>query len=434
MTDDIRKSITKRRHYECMGTASSEDASCFALRSKKCRRSADVVPSDWLARRKIPSKKFTYCASPMALRIPLQYMADAMTAVTQGLSEKYPVTQDQNHIPGLFFSDLKPGKQEDFSNLVSEHPYVFDLTDFPAEEMPQKIKEMATAVVTQANWSQVPFHVELEKNKSAPRCFVYRALPSIGATIFVGGGMGPDATADLVRRIYFHLPNASVCADQNTNAADRSPHYKNAGQNPCPLPELLVTRLRCEAVKGDIYILPCNSAHIFLPALQSKLRAEGVPELQFIHIAAAVIQEIEKIFPKKEKITVALFGTTSTIKSQMYPDMVKEMKSKIICSAPEKTQQETVMKCIYDVKSGKSRDVARAEMGVVIEEMYNKIPFDAAAGVCTEVPMIAGEYNMPIPLMPDENNTTVPFISSTDALAKEACRAATRIIPAVEVY
>jgi aspartate racemase len=425
MTIDSRKSMDKRRHYECMGQGEPADISGFTLRKRPCRRAADMAPANLSSRRSKPGDKFPYGATPFAVRVPLQFMADAMEAVIHKTSEKLDIKCDQNHIPGLFFTDLKPGQQNNFADLVNENPSVFDLSAVSAESKPQAARQMADAadaVVAQASWSPVPFHVELENNKEALRGFIYRGLPAIvSATIFWAGGMGPDATADAVRRTFFHNPNARICVDNNTNTSDRTAHYKKPGQNPCPLPELWEMSLRCDAVGAQVAAVSCNSAHIFIPALQARRRAKGLPEINFVHIAQAVVAEIESMFLKKQTVKACLFGTTSTMKSRMYPDMADQLESKVEFVGPEKPGQDVFMECVYDhVKPGKDIADARDKMNPVIHAVELKENPDVYAAVCTEGPFIIGEYNLPKDKV---------CVSSTDALAKAVCTAADKLTP-----
>ena len=99
-------------------------------------------------------------------------------------------------------------------------------------------------------------------------------------TIGIVGGMGPAATADLMKKItdmtdadcdqeHIHL-----LIDSNVNIPDRTAAILHGGED--PVPELLAASKRLESIGADFLIMPCNTAHWFIPALESEV---GIPFL-----------------------------------------------------------------------------------------------------------------------------------------------------------
>ena len=93
-------------------------------------------------------------------------------------------------------------------------------------------------------------------------------------TIGILGGMGPLATADLFRKITC-LTKAScdndhirVYIDSNARIPDRTAAILSGGTN--PVPEMTSALRHLEACGADCIIMPCNTAHYFLPQLQAK--------------------------------------------------------------------------------------------------------------------------------------------------------------------
>ena len=88
-------------------------------------------------------------------------------------------------------------------------------------------------------------------------------------TIGILGGMGPLATADLFRKI-ITLTRADcdrdhirVYIDSNSAIPDRNGAILHGG--PDPTEEMTSALRHLEACGADCLILPCNTAHFFLP-------------------------------------------------------------------------------------------------------------------------------------------------------------------------
>ena len=123
-------------------------------------------------------------------------------------------------------------------------------------------------------------------------------------TIGILGGMGPLATADLFRKITC-LTKAGcdndhirVYIDSNSAIADRTAAILHGGKD--PVPEMTSALRHLEACGADCIIMPCNTAHYFLPQLQAKT------ETPFISMLAATAKACAAQFPGK---TAAVLGT-----------------------------------------------------------------------------------------------------------------------------
>ena len=84
--------------------------------------------------------------------------------------------------------------------------------------------------------------------------------------------MGPLATADLFRKLVLLTSAGSDNAhirtyiDSNCHIPDRTAAILSGGAS--PLPEMLSALRNLEACGASCIIMPCNTAHYFLPALQ----------------------------------------------------------------------------------------------------------------------------------------------------------------------
>ena len=218
------------------------------------------------------------------------------------------------------------------------------------------------------------------------------------------GGMGPLATADLFQKITLHTAascdqdHPRVCIDSNTDIADRTAALLHGGED--PVPEMIKSAKRLESIGADFLIMPCNTAHYFLPRLQA------MTEIPFLSILTAAAEACKAQFPG---MTVGILATKGTLSAQLYQNALGEADVPYL--TPETEEQDALMRVIYDgVKAGKGPDAYRADLLTVVERMMAR-----GAGVfllgCTELPLAAEAVGL-----------TVPVVDPTAELAKAAIR------------
>ena len=218
------------------------------------------------------------------------------------------------------------------------------------------------------------------------------------------GGMGPLATADLFQKITLHTAascdqdHPRVCIDSNTNISDRTAALLHGGAD--PVPEMVKSAQRLESIGADLLIMPCNTAHYFLPRLQA------MTEIPFLSILTAAAETCKAQFPG---MTVGILATKGTLSAQLYQNALGEAGVPYL--TPEAEEQDALMRVIYDgVKAGKGPDAYRADLLTVVEHMMTR-----GAGVfllgCTELPLAAEAVGL-----------TVPVVDPTAELAKAAIR------------
>ena len=137
-------------------------------------------------------------------------------------------------------------------------------------------------------------------------------------TIGILGGMGPLATADLMRKIVTLTKADSdqehirVYVDSNTAIPDRTAAILCGGED--PLPEMTSALRHLEECGADCIIMPCNTAHFFLPALQKKTE---IPILNMTEIAAKSCAE------KYGGRCAAILATGGTLSTGLYDSAVE---------------------------------------------------------------------------------------------------------------
>ena len=161
------------------------------------------------------------------------------------------------------------------------------------------------------------------------------------------GGMGPQATNRLFSQIIDYTPadcdqeHVSVIVYNNPKIPDRTKAILS--QDDAPAREMLKTALKLQEAGADFIIMPCNTAHYFLPQVEANLK---VPVINMI---GQTIDFINNNYPDAKKI--GLLATSGTIKSGIYNTMFKPHNIDVIM--PEHYSQEKVMQGIYSVKAKK---------------------------------------------------------------------------------
>ena len=220
------------------------------------------------------------------------------------------------------------------------------------------------------------------------------------------GGMGPEATIDLFYKIIKFTPaekdqdHLRIIIDNNPKIPDRTAAILGKGKD--PLHALQETAKNLEKAGADFIIIPCNTAHYFLPLIQESVK---IPVLNMIEEAA---KETQQRIPQIQK--VGLLASIGTYKSQIYHQCFKKFNIEVI--SPEEKDKEEVMKVIYAVKAGDLSEGIKKNILKIAQKLIDK-GAEAIITGCTEIPLIL-----------KEGNVSVPIIDPTQALAKAAIRKA----------
>ncbi len=206
------------------------------------------------------------------------------------------------------------------------------------------------------------------------------------------GGMGPEATSDLFRRIIRATPvkrdqdHFRVIIDSNSKIADRTPAILGTG--PSPLPMMIETGKNLERAGADFLLLPCNTAHFFHSEIQAEM---GIPLLHMIKLSA---KHIKKNYPEVKR--VGLQASDGTLASKLYPESYDEYGIEII--TPSDASQKDIMDAIYrDIKTGNLENGGKLLHRVAVELIEDGS--DAVICGCTEVSLVLHDGDVPVPVV-----------------------------------
>ena len=218
------------------------------------------------------------------------------------------------------------------------------------------------------------------------------------------GGMGPLATADLFRKITL-LTDAScdndhirVYIDSNARIPDRTAAILSGGTD--PVPEMASALRSLEACGASCVIMPCNTAHYFLPRLQE------MTKLPFISMLEATAKTCAAKYPGK---TAAVLATKGTLATGLYEKALAAQSVKAMI--PEDAEKDVLMHLIYDVVKASKPLAPEEDAWAQLLDGLRARGADYFILGCTELPIVADT-------LPEEG----PFVDPTAELAKAAIR------------
>jgi aspartate racemase len=227
------------------------------------------------------------------------------------------------------------------------------------------------------------------------------------------GGMGPLATVDLYHKIILATPasrdqdHLHVVIEADPSVPDRSSFLR--GNGPDPLPAL--TRGACRLADAGVafIVIPCNTAHAFLPDLRARV---AVPILDMVAETAA---RVRADYPAARR--VGILATEGTIAIGLYHAALRAQGLEPL--QPDEAGQRLVSAAIAAVKGG---DTGPQPGAWLVEASHALIAAGAEVllAACTELPLVLTAEMVPVPLL-----------DPTQVLAEAAVREAPAV-PALE--
>lgn len=224
-------------------------------------------------------------------------------------------------------------------------------------------------------------------------------------SIGIIGGMGPLATCDLMEKI-IRLTDAAkdqeynqIYVDCNTAIPDRTSAILGNGES--PLPELIKSAQKLQAMGADLLTMSCNTAHFFWEGIQEAI---DIPLLHMPRETAAFLKE-------KGIKKAAVLSSAGTVRSGIYDKALKERN--ILPIYPNEAEQQLVMSIIYDcVKAGKPCTCID-EINAMGQRLIAEEGAEVLILACTELPIA---FRNP--------EIKLPTVDPTEILAKAAITAA----------
>jgi aspartate racemase len=217
------------------------------------------------------------------------------------------------------------------------------------------------------------------------------------------GGMGPEATVDLMRRVIAKTPargdadHIHMIVESNPKIPSRIAHLIE-GTGPNPTPELIRIAENLQRAGANALAIPCNTAHVYADSIRG---AVAIPLLDMVNLSAA------RIAASRGVTRVALLASTAVHNTALY---AKAFSSRGITTAPP-TYQDELMALIGGVKRGDTGVQAQERLGQIARDLADES--DVLLVACSELSIIA-------------TGITVPFEDSLDVLAQAIVDFATK--------
>jgi aspartate racemase len=217
------------------------------------------------------------------------------------------------------------------------------------------------------------------------------------------GGMGPEATVELMRRVIAKTPanddqdHIHLIVESNPKISSRIAHLID-GTGTDPSPELARIAQNLERAGAQALAMPCNTAHAYADSIRA---AVAIPLLDMVTLT------VERIAATDKARRVALLAATAVLGMGLF---AKEFSVRGIDTV-QPSRQADVMALITAVKRGETGLQVQAELGAIALDLKSQA--DELLVACSELSVISA-------------GITVPFVDSLDVLADAVVSFATR--------
>ncbi len=209
----------------------------------------------------------------------------------------------------------------------------------------------------------------------------------IPKSVGVMGGMGPEATVDLMRRVIRATPAADDC-DHIHMVVDNNPQVpsrikaliEKTGQSPLPCLQEMAHKLEQWGV--DFLAMPCNTAHYYHTQIQDIV---GIPLLDMIGISVAAILK------DSPQIRIAgLMASSAVLDLGLYDQEFASHNVGVV--HPENESQQRLMQAIRTVKTDNYGSLEHKSLQAAADNLVTQ-GADILLIACTELSILAGELN-----------------------------------------
>jgi aspartate racemase len=196
------------------------------------------------------------------------------------------------------------------------------------------------------------------------------------------GGMGPEATVDLMRRViaatsaHDDSDHVHLIVDSNPQVPSRiAALIDGTGQSPAP--ELVRMARRLEAAGADYLAIACNTAHAYAAEIRGAVAA---PIIDMIDLT---VREIAGLVMTHRR--VGILASTAVLKLGLYTKAFAPHDISLI--APDR--QADLMEIVKAVKRGDTGRRNGDQFAKIAGELLDK-PIDLLLIACTELSVLSG--------------------------------------------
>jgi aspartate racemase len=229
-------------------------------------------------------------------------------------------------------------------------------------------------------------------------------LATMHRVVGIIGGMGPEATLDLMRRVLAKTPargdadHIHLIVESNPKIPSRIAHLIE-GTGPDPTPELIRIAINLQRAGAEALAIPCNTAHAYADSIRS---AVSIPLLNMVQLT------VDQIASSRRIARVGLLASSAVLATELYAKAFASHDIAVVHPA----RQGEVMSLIKGVKCGETGVEAQTELARIAIDLANQA--DVLLVGCSELSVIAA-------------GITAPFVDSLDVQAQAIVRFATSV-------
>lgn len=205
------------------------------------------------------------------------------------------------------------------------------------------------------------------------------------------GGMGPVATADFYAKLVAATParrdqeHLRVVIWSDPMVPDRTAALLEGGPEPTRWLERGARVLK--RFGAEFVVVPCNTAHAFLPAVQESV---GIHVIDMIAETARYLRQL------RPGGRVGVLSTSGTVQAGLYQDWLTREGMTVLVPGPEE-QRQLVQTAIQRIKAGETGAEVKALLVEAGEDLARR-GADALVAGCTELPLVfgSGDASMPV--------------------------------------
>jgi aspartate racemase len=205
------------------------------------------------------------------------------------------------------------------------------------------------------------------------------------------GGMGPEATVDLMRRVIAATParddvdHIHLLVDNNPKVPSRIAALIE-GTGPDPAPAIIEMAKRLEVGGADVLAIACNTAHAYADRVRS---ATSIPLLDMVDLTTRRISHMTLSYRR-----VGILASSAVVKLGLYHRGLSAHGVSLVTPA----DQDGLMGIIKAVKRGDSGPRNREYfVSIAHDLMLNSV--DMLLIACTELSVLADSLDKGFPML-----------------------------------
>lgn len=210
-------------------------------------------------------------------------------------------------------------------------------------------------------------------------------------TVGILGGMGPEATVDLMHRVIRATPATDDCdhihlvVDNNPQVPSRiKALIEKTGQDPLPCLQEMARKL--EAWGVELLAMPCNTAHYYHSGIQD---AVSIPLLNMIDLS------VDNVLDHSPQIAaIGLLASTAVLNLGLYDRAFSLQRIKVLHPEPE--FQCLLMQSIQGIKTGQHGGIEQRTLQNATDNLVRN-GAEALLIACTELSILADKLKSAIP-------------------------------------